>query len=509
MSDSHLRALLDEIGLEREMKWVETKTGFYSGGKLYSMSTSLEFLRFPPLNMWERMRLGGDDLLRLEDSQLEAARKDAGGRLARNAGRDAARSRRSGCRYCGQSSARPIARLRPRSSGLTRSGCTRLAAAARRKKCSATCPAATPAFSIAWPKCWKPKGVEIRCGAARREGRSASSGAGVTVQFKDGSEQVFDQVVFTTPSPIIANVCPQLTADEQTSLPRHRVPRHRLLVAAAEEAAVEVLRHQHHRRLGAAHGRDRDDDDRRPGRARRPRARLPAEVHDVGRARLRGDGRRDPRALPRRRSRRCIPSFSRDDVRGVPHVARRYVMALPTLGYSERLPPMKTSVPGVYAVNSAHILKGNLNVNETIQDRRRCRATACWPRRSPNRKSHGTSSICHPQRPTMTKPIASLSLDLDNKWCYLRTHGVAGWDKYPSYLDTVVPRVLDVCAARDLRLTCFVVGRDAAIDENGDALGGTGDRRSRDGEPLVQPRAVAPHVAAQPPRIRKSARPRR
>ena len=70
----------------------------------------------------------------------------------------------------------------------------------------------------------------------------------------------------------------------------------------------------------------------------------------------------------------------------------------------------------------------------------------------------------------MTKPIASLSLDLDNKWCYLRTHGVAGWDKYPSYLDTVVPRVLRACTARDLQLTCFVVGRDAAIDDNADAL---------------------------------------
>lgn len=70
----------------------------------------------------------------------------------------------------------------------------------------------------------------------------------------------------------------------------------------------------------------------------------------------------------------------------------------------------------------------------------------------------------------MTKPIASLSLDLDNKWCYLRTHGVAGWEKYPSYLNTVVPRVLDVCAVRDLYLTCFVVGRDASIVENGDAL---------------------------------------
>jgi peptidoglycan/xylan/chitin deacetylase (PgdA/CDA1 family) len=70
----------------------------------------------------------------------------------------------------------------------------------------------------------------------------------------------------------------------------------------------------------------------------------------------------------------------------------------------------------------------------------------------------------------MMKPIASLSLDLDNKWCYLRTHGVAGWDKYPSYLNTVVPRVLRTCVAHDLRLTCFVVGRDAAIDENVDAL---------------------------------------
>jgi peptidoglycan-N-acetylglucosamine deacetylase len=70
----------------------------------------------------------------------------------------------------------------------------------------------------------------------------------------------------------------------------------------------------------------------------------------------------------------------------------------------------------------------------------------------------------------MTKSLASLSLDLDNKWCYLRTHGVAGWDKYPSYLDTAVPRVLRACVARDLRITCFVVGRDAAIDDNSDAL---------------------------------------
>src|SRR5829696_1630710 len=59
MSDTHLRSLLEELGLEREMRWVETKTGFYSGGRLLSMSNAWEFLRFPPLNMWQRMRLGG------------------------------------------------------------------------------------------------------------------------------------------------------------------------------------------------------------------------------------------------------------------------------------------------------------------------------------------------------------------------------------------------------------------------------------------------------------------
>jgi hypothetical protein len=42
-------------------------------------------------------------------------------------------------------------------------------------------------------------------------------------------------------------------------------------------------------------------------------------------------------------------------------------MALPTLRYSDHLPPAQTSVKHVYVVNSAQITKGNLNVNETIE----------------------------------------------------------------------------------------------------------------------------------------------
>ncbi len=67
--------------------------------------------------------------------------------------------------------------------------------------------------------------------------------------------------------------------------------------------------------------------------------------------------------------------------------------------------------------------------------------------------------------------LASLSLDLDNQWTYLRTHGDAGWESYPSYLDAVVPRVLRYLAERRLTITFFVVGQDAARDENHDALG--------------------------------------
>jgi hypothetical protein len=70
----------------------------------------------------------------------------------------------------------------------------------------------------------------------------------------------------------------------------------------------------------------------------------------------------------------------------------------------------------------------------------------------------------------MSKSVASLSLDLDNKWSYLKTHGDSGWDQYPSYLDTVVPRFLKVLNNRNLKMTVFVVGQDAAREANFEAL---------------------------------------
>lgn len=68
------------------------------------------------------------------------------------------------------------------------------------------------------------------------------------------------------------------------------------------------------------------------------------------------------------------------------------------------------------------------------------------------------------------KSRCSLSLDLDNQWSYMKTHGDAGWQSFPSYLDVVVPRVLDVLAESGTRITFFVVGQDAALPKNGRAL---------------------------------------
>ena len=66
----------------------------------------------------------------------------------------------------------------------------------------------------------------------------------------------------------------------------------------------------------------------------------------------------------------------------------------------------------------------------------------------------------------MTRPTASLSLDLDNLWAYQMTHGDPGWEKLGSYLDEVVPIALDFLAARQLTVTFFVVGKDAAVEAN-------------------------------------------
>ena len=64
------------------------------------------------------------------------------------------------------------------------------------------------------------------------------------------------------------------------------------------------------------------------------------------------------------------------------------------------------------------------------------------------------------------KAIASISLDLDNQWSYMKIHGDKGWDEYPSYLSVFLPLVLDVLDELNLRITFFIVGKDTESEDN-------------------------------------------
>jgi hypothetical protein len=63
-------------------------------------------------------------------------------------------------------------------------------------------------------------------------------------------------------------------------------------------------------------------------------------------------------------------------------------------------------------------------------------------------------------------PIASVSLDLDDLWTYLRTRGDPSWEQRPSYLPVFIPQMLDVLDRLQTRITFFVVGFDATQDAN-------------------------------------------
>lgn len=65
---------------------------------------------------------------------------------------------------------------------------------------------------------------------------------------------------------------------------------------------------------------------------------------------------------------------------------------------------------------------------------------------------------------------ASLSLDVDNLWSYLKVRGDESWKSRPTYLGTFVPHALETLDRIGIRITFFIVGADAHDDRNAEAL---------------------------------------
>lgn len=74
--------------------------------------------------------------------------------------------------------------------------------------------------------------------------------------------------------------------------------------------------------------------------------------------------------------------------------------------------------------------------------------------------------------PPPMKPSLNLSLDLDNKWAYLKTAGRPGWNEFPSYLPTACAHIGVLLGHAQIYATIFVVGQDLLASDDLEAVRG-------------------------------------
>lgn len=362
LSDARVRSLLSELGLEEEMKWVETRTGFYTGGQLYSMSNTLEFLRFPPLNLLDKLRLGATifyaarvkDWERLEKVYVaDWLRKLSGRRTFEKMWLPLLRSK------LGESYERT-------SAAFIWATIARMYAARRtglKKEMFGYVPGGYARVLERFGTKLEEEGVRVKLNCAVKQ--VLTNGA-VGIELENGEYESFDQVVLTVPAPVAARVCAELTDEEKAKLGGVeyqgivcaslllRKPLAGFYVTNITDAGVpftaviEMSALVEREQFGG-----------------HSLVYLPKYVAPDDPIFALSDEEIEEQfvsALVR-----MYPNFERSDVLAFRVSRVRHVFPLPTLDYSARLPPVSTSVRGLHIINSAHIVNGTLNVNETVQ----------------------------------------------------------------------------------------------------------------------------------------------
>jgi protoporphyrinogen oxidase len=362
LSDSHLRSLLAELSIDDEMRWVETRTGFYTDGRLHSMSNSLEFLTFPPLGLIDKLRLGLTIFAasrRKNWQPLEYVlvgdwlRKWSGARTFEKIWLPLLKAKLGECYQ--RTSASFIWATIARMYAARRSGL--------KKEMFGYAPGGYANVLKRLGECLTREGVDIRT-IARVDQVIGEPDGQVRVETAEGAE-LFDRVVMTCPSPIVSRLCPQMPESERS---RHEGIEYLGIICASVlldrpladyyvtnitdggvpfTAVIEMTTLVDPTELGG-----------------NCLVYLPRYAPSDDGAWGWTDSEVKERFLAALTS--MYADFSPEDVRAFRVSRARHVMALPTLGYSERLPSFVTGVPNVFAVNSAHIVKGTLNVNEVV-----------------------------------------------------------------------------------------------------------------------------------------------
>ena len=361
-SDAHLRALLGELGLDEEMRWGTVGTGFYSGGRLHPMNNALDFLRFPPLGLIDKLRLGLTivrasrirESLPLEDVPVERWLCAQSGRKTFEKIWRPLLLAKLGERYTEASAAfiwAIIVRLyAARRAGLGSERFGYLPGGYART--IATLEAKLERL-----------GVELR--PATRVSAVTHAGSGALVTLEGGERLAFDRAVVTLAAPLAARVVPDLSSDERERLTSKLYGG----IVCASLVLDEPLGPYYVTNLtdeGLPFSAVIDmssvvDRSEWNGKAL---VYLPKYVKPTDPLFDESDERIEEAFVGALE--RMYPHFSRDRVRAFRISRVREVFPIATLGYSRGLPPIATSVPNVFLLNSAHIVNGTLNVNETL-----------------------------------------------------------------------------------------------------------------------------------------------
>jgi protoporphyrinogen oxidase len=363
LSDFHTKALLNRLGLEKNMAWVETKTGFFTGGQLYSMSNSLEFLRFPPLGLADKLRLAATifytskirNWRRLEKIPVaDYLQRLSGRRTFERIWLPLLRAK-LGQNYARTSAAfiwATIARMYiARQSGL-------------KKEMFGYIPGGYGRILDRYADHLTAQDVRLvsSCPVHRliphKDGR-------ILVETQTES-RVFDQAVLTVPTPVAAQMCPSLPSDERAKLSdleyQGVICASILLKRSLSPYYVTNITDSWIPFTAVIEMSALVDKEEFGGRSL---VYLPKYVASDDPAFTRSDEELKNEWLAALA--KMHPSIKPEDILTFNVSRMRHVHALPTLDYSTSMPPMRTSVDCIHLVNSAQIINGTTNVNETLK----------------------------------------------------------------------------------------------------------------------------------------------
>ncbi|HEX5387041.1 MAG TPA: FAD-dependent oxidoreductase, partial [Gemmatimonadales bacterium] len=345
------------------VEWGETRTGFYTDGRLHSLSSTLEFLRFPPLSLVDKARLAATVLAAARAGDPRALERTpvvewltawSGRRVVERLWLPLLRAK-LGENYR-EASAAFICAIIARMYAARRSGLKREMFGYVRGGYAAVLARLEAQLDR--------MGVVRRYGCRVLDVRADRHRAVVRTQ--DGTEAAFDVAVLTVPCGRAAALCPTLNPGELARL--------RSVVYQGVCCASVLLR----RPLAGFYVTNITEEwvpftgiieatalVKREQFGGNTLIYLPKYLAQDDPWWNRPDSEIEAEFLGALR--RIHPHVEPSDVLTCAVSRAREVLAVPTLGYSDdRLPPVATSLPRVFLVNSAQIAQGTLNVNETV-----------------------------------------------------------------------------------------------------------------------------------------------